>query len=229
MLWGQPVHPMTDIVIVGAGSLGREVLCIFSDDNQEKKKWNVLGYLDDDPAKRGSVAETPVLGPIEWLRQPNRSSVRVLCAVGDPSARQRIVGTLRAIGAQFCSALHPSVVRSRWVQLGEDVILMAGTVLTSQIRVGSHVVVNPACTISHNCTLADFCYLSPGCHLSGYVELEEGAMLGTGVNIIPGKKVGAWSVIGAGAVVITDIPAHTTAAGVPCRILKAHASGAETR
>jgi acetyltransferase-like isoleucine patch superfamily enzyme len=52
------------------------------------------------------------------------------------------------------------------------------------------------------------------------VRLGDGVDLGTGAVIIQNRSIGEWSVIGAGAVVTTDIPAHVTAVGVPCRVIK---------
>jgi acetyltransferase-like isoleucine patch superfamily enzyme len=49
--------------------------------------------------------------------------------------------------------------------------------------------------------------------------LETGVELGTGACVLPQRRVGAWSVIGAGAVVNKDIPSNSTAVGVPCRII----------
>jgi acetyltransferase-like isoleucine patch superfamily enzyme len=54
------------------------------------------------------------------------------------------------------------------------------------------------------------------------VKMGEGVDLGTGASVIQGKQIGEWSVIGAGAVVTQDIPAHVTAVGVPCRVIKRH-------
>ncbi len=55
--------------------------------------------------------------------------------------------------------------------------------------------------------------------------MGEGAFLGIGSVVIVGKRVGAFSVIGAGAAVTTDIPGGVTAVGVPARIVKEHGRG----
>ena len=52
-------------------------------------------------------------------------------------------------------------------------------------------------------------------HVSGNVTLEEGCNVGTGAVIIQQHRVGAGAVIGAGAVVNTDIAADAVAVGVP--------------
>jgi acetyltransferase-like isoleucine patch superfamily enzyme len=51
--------------------------------------------------------------------------------------------------------------------------------------------------------------------LSGQVRVALGAHIGTGASVIQGIRIGAWSIVGAGAVVIRDVPAGVTAVGVP--------------
>jgi acetyltransferase-like isoleucine patch superfamily enzyme len=94
--------------------------------------------------------------------------------------------------------------------------------MTTNPRVGRHVIVNLSCSLSHDVVLEDFATLACGVHLSGAVTVREGANLGVGVNIIPGVTVGEWSIIGAGSTVITDIPPRVTAVGTPARPIKEH-------
>lgn len=52
------------------------------------------------------------------------------------------------------------------------------------------------------------------------VIIEDGADLGVGSIILPGVKIGKGAIIGAGAVVNTDIPDFAVAAGVPAKIIR---------
>ncbi|MBV7282279.1 MULTISPECIES: sugar O-acetyltransferase [unclassified Corynebacterium] len=51
------------------------------------------------------------------------------------------------------------------------------------------------------------------------ITIEEEAWIGAGVTVLPGVRIGARSVIGAGAIVTTDIPADSLALGVPARVV----------
>lgn len=51
------------------------------------------------------------------------------------------------------------------------------------------------------------------------VRIEDGAWIGGGTVILPGVTVGTQAVIGAGSVVVHDIPAHAVAVGNPCRVI----------
>ena len=62
-------------------------------------------------------------------------------------------------------------------------------------------------------------HIAPGVNLAGNVSLGEGVFVGIGSAVVPGISVGDWATLGAGAVVINDIAAHSVAVGVPARIL----------
>jgi UDP-perosamine 4-acetyltransferase len=61
--------------------------------------------------------------------------------------------------------------------------------------------------------------------LGGNVVVGEGAFLGVGTMVIPGIRIGRWSVVGAGAVVTKDLPDDCTAVGVPARVIKTREDG----
>jgi sugar O-acyltransferase (sialic acid O-acetyltransferase NeuD family) len=114
---------------------------------------------------------------------------------------------------------------TRHVTLGEGCVVTAGAVLTSQIRLGRHVHVNVNSTVSHDCVLGDFATLAPGVHLAGGVQLGEGCDVGVGAAVLPRCSIGAWSIVGGGAVVTRDLPADVTAVGVPATVIKQRPAG----
>jgi acetyltransferase-like isoleucine patch superfamily enzyme len=96
---------------------------------------------------------------------------------------------------------------------------MAGSRFTTNIVAGRHFHVNTNATVSHDCRIGDYVTLSPGCHLSGDVHLDDFVYLGTGAVVIPGVRIGARTMVGAGGVVTRDLPGNVTAVGVPARAL----------
>jgi sugar O-acyltransferase (sialic acid O-acetyltransferase NeuD family) len=208
-------------VIIGAGGQGREVLDIFEACNNAGEDYEVLGYLvESNYGNPGTlINDKPILGDLDWL-EPHKSNVQVVTGVGDPALRQRLIIRAREYGAHFGNIIHPSVILTRRISFGEGIVIAAGCILTNQIHIGNHVHVNYDCTIGHDTSLEDFVTLSPGVHVSGNVMLREGCYVGTGAVIIEKKTIGAWSLIGAGSVVIADVPPNSVVVGNPAKVIK---------
>lgn len=212
---------MRDVVVVGAGGFGREVIEVFKDQNKKDKTSNILGFVDDDPRFDGvTINNFPVLGGTDWLMRNNYKNLRCVIAIGDPKTRKDIANKLKSYGIKFCDAIHPSVILSEFIKFGEGVIVCAGAILTTNIKIGNHVIINLNCTIGHDAVIEDFCTLNPTVKINGFDHLCEGVNVGTGATFIQGITVGAWSIIGAGTVVIRDIPEKVVAVGVPAKIVR---------
>lgn len=213
------------VVIIGAGGFAREVLDIFDDLNALTPAYEVLGFIvDPEYGNPGDMVNgKPILGGFGWLA--NNPDVYCICGVGAPEHRFKLIERSRDVGARFCTVIHPSVIRSRWVEIGEGTVITAGCILTNQIKVGNHVHVNLGCTIGHDVVMNDFVTLAPGVHVSGNVVMEQGCYVGTGANIIEKKRIGSWSIVGAGSTITKDVPPNTTVVGVPGRIIKTRPEG----
>jgi sugar O-acyltransferase (sialic acid O-acetyltransferase NeuD family) len=99
-------------------------------------------------------------------------------------------------------------------------VINSGVIINTGSRIGQDVILNTACTIDHHNYIGDHTHIAPGVHLGGDVEIGEGTLIGIGATVMPQCRIGAWSVIGAGAVVTKDIPAYSTVVGIPARVIK---------
>ena len=215
-----------NIVIIGAGGFAREVLDIYEACNKAGQDDEVLGYIvEPQYSSPGRVFnDKPVLGDFDWLAE-HAQEIYAICAVGTPQLRLRLVKFAEERGVRFCSVIHPTALLTKWVNIGEGVVITAGCILTNQINIGNHVHVNLDCTIGHDVVIDDFVTLAPGVHVSGKVKLSTGCYIGTGTNIIDNIHIGKWSIVGAGSTIVRNVPANTTVVGIPGKVIKTRDSG----
>lgn len=217
---------LQQVVIIGAGGFAREVLDIFDALQEIKPTYDVIGYIVDPQygIPGTCINDKPILGGFDWLAE-HRNYVQAICGVGSPEKRMQLVKRAQELGVTFCTVVHPNVVVTRWVNIGEGTVITAGCILTNQIQIGKHVHINLNCTIGHDVVIENFVALAPGVHISGNVILREGCYIGTGANIAERRDIGAWSIVGAGSTVITDVPKNSTAVGVPNKVIEVRPDG----
>ncbi len=212
---------MKDLIIFGASGFGREVAWLVERINKISPTWNLQGFMDDDDSIQGSeINGYRVLGKLGDIRR--YQDTYFACAVGSSRIREKIINRMEEVDpdVKFATLIDPSVEASDLIAIGEGTIICAHTVLTVNVSIGKHVMVNLDCTIGHDAVLNDFATLYPSVNVSGMTNIGYGSELGTGMQIIQGKTVGEYSIVGAGAVVVKDIPAKCTAVGSPARPIK---------
>lgn len=206
------------LVVLGAGGFAQEV----ADLVRGTEYW-VLGFVVDDGFLEGARRGLPPGGVRNFAWLLEQHDVKVISGVGASEVRRRFV--LRIPPDQFLSLRHASVVAGSASFVGVGSILCAGVSITTNVRVGNHVVLNLHVTVGHDAVIEDFASVMPGVNISGNVVVGEGAYIGTGASVVGGVKIGAWSRVGAGAAVIEDVPSNATVVGVPGRVVKTRSSG----
>jgi sugar O-acyltransferase (sialic acid O-acetyltransferase NeuD family) len=189
--------------------------------NEVSPQWEMVGFFDDGAPTDAMVNDHPVLGGIEALIEWS-SELYLTLALGIPTTKCTVLDKIANPNVRFATLVHPSVIigSSRYVDIGQGSIICAGTIITTNISIGKHVIFNLACTVGHETTIGDFSSFMPTCNISGEVSIGERNFWGTGAKVINRKQVGDNVIVGAGAVVTTDLPDNVTAVGVPAKIIK---------
>jgi sugar O-acyltransferase (sialic acid O-acetyltransferase NeuD family) len=212
------------LAIIGAGGFAREVLQIVEDINSTGRTWDFRGFVvvGNYPVPQ-HIHGHPVHGGSEFFVQ--HRDVHYVIAVGTSVLRAKLADELADLQLAWATLFHPRAWIGRNVTVGCGSIVCAGAAITTDIRMGEHVHVDVNCAVGHDAMLDAYVTLHPATSIAGKVALGRGVECGAGSRLIPNVTVGAWSVLGAGAVVTESLPANVTAVGVPARVVKTRQVG----
>lgn len=210
------------LVVIGASGFGRETLDVVEAYNSVNAEgsFDIVGVLDDAPSslnlERLAARRINHLGAItDWLcdAEPHW----YLIGIGDSRIRRRLAERFDTAGHQPATVVHPAATLGSQVTLGDGVIVCSGTQISTNVRLGRHVHVNPNATVGHDTVCEDFVSLNPGSVLSGECRIREGALVGAGAVVLQGLEVGRDVVVGAAACVTRPVPEGSIVKGVPGR------------
>ena len=207
-------------MIIGAANDGELAVDVIEDINKVKPSFRIEGFLDDDPGKQGRIVNGhPVLGPIaHHVNLPAHTKFVVTVASAKRSHQTKQVVESLGLGPEKLATLvHPQATVSRSATIGAGCIILAGVRINSRVRIGNCVLVEGNAWLGVGTEVRDYVLVTHDASISGDSVLEEGSYLGANCSVIGRTRVGAWSVVGMGAVVLRDVPARTTVVGNPAR------------
>lgn len=216
---------MKKIAIFGAGGFGREVHLLIDQINSAWQVYEFIGYFDDGVPEGEQINGYPLLGGVSEANNWSEALCLVF-AIGDPTTKRKIVEQIKNPNVSYPSLIHPNVLIGdlKYNSIGEGSIICAGNIITVNIKIGKHVILNLSCTTGHDTKIGDYCSFMPAVNISGEVSIENGVYVGTGAKIINQLSIGENTIVGAGAVVSKSLPASCTAVGIPAKPIKFHTS-----
>jgi len=207
--------------IYGAGGFGREVAWLLDFCNQRRDRYEILCFIDDDPALHGKILNgIRVMGFNEAREE--YPSIHLVRGIGSVRASVEAIRKAKYAGLNFLTVIHPNTECSQYVTFGKGTVVCSGNIFTTNVIVGDYVQVNLNCTIGHDVRLGDYTTIAPGVHISGYVHVGKRVYIGTGAVIVNGAEekpltIGDDVIIGAGSCVTKSIQNNSKVVGIPAR------------
>lgn len=152
------------------------------------------------------------------------SECTAICALGT-TFRDQCIQQAEQMGFSFTTFIHPSARVSSRCSIETGTIISAGAMITAGVRIGRHVLVNRGALIGHHVEIGDFTTLGPGVNIGGGAKIKSQVYLGMGSIIRNNCTIGKHSVVGAGAVVVKDVPEQVEVMGIPACIQKENIRG----
>lgn len=209
---------MKNLVIVGAGGLGRELLQIVKVINAKKPTWNVIGFVDDNVnALDGIECDIEIIGTVqEWI--PSHEDY-VAIGIADTHTKKKIVEMFNTKGAQYANIVHPDANIGSYNKMGQGIVICSHADITVNCKIGNFVFMNSYAAVGHDAVIGDYCTLFPYCNVAGYTILGEGVTIGALASTYPGIKIGDYATVGMNSAVIRNVKSASTVMGVPAKTI----------
>lgn len=194
------------MLLYGAGGHAKVVIDILKSIGVK-----ITGLLDDNELIKEFHGYPVNKNPID-------EKIPVIISIGENNIRKKIAQKIPH--TNYLKIIHPSAIVSDNATIENGTVIMHGCIIQPGVLIGRHCIINTGASIDHDCIINDYVHVSPRVTLCGNVTIGEGTLIGAGTTIIPGVKIGKWSVIAAGSVVTNDIPDYVMAAGAPSKVKK---------
>lgn len=206
---------MKELIIVGAGGLGRKVFVCLRRLNTDGK-WKILGFIDDNAnALEGKQCDLSIIGRIsDWT--PTQNQVFVM-GISDPRTKHMVSDMLAAKGARFETIVSPDVIMGDYVEIGEGSVIMTPYNVESGARIGKFVTLLGS-TIALDGRLGDYSTTGGFANLT-FADIGKEVYVGSHAVILSHVKVGDGAYIGVGSIVMKDVPPYAQVFGNPARIV----------
>jgi len=195
--------------IIGAGGFGREVFWSLTPIERN----NTVFFVNDEYWDNSD----PNILPLSLFET---DKYEIIVAIGDSFARKNVIESLPK-STKFFTHIHPSVqILGENVEVGEGSIICAGSILTTNIKIGKHSHLNLQTTVGHDTVIGDFFTTAPGAKISGNCTIGDRVYVGTNASIREKIRICDDVTIGLNAGVVKNIYEQGVYGGTPCKKLK---------
>ena len=189
---------MKELIIYGAGGLGREVACLIHRLNVVKQEWNLIGFADDKVPAGTETEYGAVLGGIDFINH-YKKDLSVALAIGNPNDLYKLAGAIDNPHVNFPNLIDLSALflDTHNVQMGKGNIICAKCVVSCHVELGDFNLLNIGTGIGHDVTMGNCNVLMPNVNISGGVEIGDNNLFGVKSTVLQYLKVNNNTTIGA--------------------------------
>lgn len=172
----------------------------------------VEGFIDDDETMTEKDG-LPVSHEVPY-------GCDMIIVIGDSRVRFELVKKYEPLNINYCSAIHPAAVVSKYAKVGKGTVVMPGAIINAFAEVGNHCVVNTSASVGHESIIGNYATVCPNSTICGQCEIGDGANICAGSIVVQCTKVGRWTIVGSGSLVRHDIGEGVVVVGHNCLEIK---------
>ena len=124
--------------------------------------------------------------------------------------------------------IEPGAIIRDKVIIGKNAVIMMGAVINIGAKIGEGSMIDMGAVLGGRAEVGKHCHVGAGAVLAGVIEppsakpvvLEDDVLIGANAVVVEGVRIGKGAVVGAGSIVLNDVPAGAVVAGNPARIIK---------
>jgi sugar O-acyltransferase (sialic acid O-acetyltransferase NeuD family) len=211
---------MKNIVLIGGGNQAHYTIDII----HKEGKYNIVGIIDSIHNVGSDRFGYKILGRQEDIKNiiKEYNIYGGIISIGDNWVRHSVSEYIKNLIPlfKFVNAIHPSVIIGENVEIGEGVVMMAGCIINPKSKIGNFTFFATGAQVDHDCNICDYASISAGSVTGGYVTLGKYSAITLGVTVIDRLNIGENTVVGAGSLVLKNLPNDVLAYGNPCKIIR---------
>lgn len=211
---------MKKVFIFGIGDLAKTLFNYIKMDN----RYEVIGFsVDDEYYCNDYMYDLPVVKYSELVKK-DKSYFYIITAVGYKNMRNKrdCYIRLKADGFRFINYIHESVLIQPDLIIGENNIILSGSIIEFGVEIGSNNIIWSGVILSHDSFVGNHNFIASGCLIGGYSKVKENNFLGFRAIIIDGVIINREVLIGSNSLVLKSPQNYTKNIGNPTKCISNH-------
>jgi len=209
---------LKNLIIIGAGGYGREAFTLAKNSFGYNQEFIVKGYLDSNlNALKDLPNYPPILDTLENYKV--KSDDVFICAIGNLDRRKKTISEILSKGGEFINLIHTSVHLGDNVNLGTGIFIAYDVVISNDTTIDNYVLINSRALVGHDCHIGMFSSIGVYTFVGGGVNIGKECNVHSKSTVMNNLKIGNFSNVGMGSVVIRNVKEHSTVFGNPAKTI----------
>lgn len=190
---------------------------------EKLRKYWIVAYVKSTVDKNEEYLGRPIISEKSLKKWVECSKIDcVVIAIGDNYARlvvsKRLSKNIPEISYE--TIIDPSAQISDRSTIGNGSVILNNSIIGPMCKIGVHCLINKFSSIDHDSIMEDFSSCAPGVICGGNLKIGKASAVCIGCTISNKVSIGKYSIVGAGSLVLKDLPENTVAYGRPCKNMR---------